>query len=307
VKQIFLSFLAMLALSGCATQALQTEAFYREPHHLPSRQEIEAVPFTDQEVGYCGPATLSMVLQYWGDPITQQALASQVYTPGMKGSLQTDLISAARRQGFLAVPITGIKSMLTEIAHGHPVIIFENVGLEWIPQWHYALIFGYDLERREVVMHSGPWPNHRLGLDDLEKSWMLGNYWGLVVLPADRLATTADEISHVIAASGLESAGQVARAEISYRKIISRWPKSLGAKMGLANLSFQKNQYGESIRFLLTATREHPESAMAWHNLAIAQGKNRDLKAARQSARQALGLAPVQAKSTYEANLKDWL
>ncbi|MGZ5280016.1 MAG: PA2778 family cysteine peptidase, partial [Pseudobdellovibrionaceae bacterium] len=155
MKQIFLSFLAVLTLGGCATSAKQTEAFYREPHRLPSRQEIEAVPFIDQEVGYCGPATLSMVLQYWGDSTSQQALASQVYTPDMKGSLQTDLISATRRKGYLAIPITGIQSLLTEIAHGHPVIIFENLGLDWMPQWHYAVVNGFDYASGTLFLRSG--------------------------------------------------------------------------------------------------------------------------------------------------------
>ena len=72
--------------------------------------------------------------------------------------------------------------MLTEIAAGNPVIIFENLALSWLPQWHYALALGYDLQRQEIILHSGHDANFRWDLSKFERSWMLGDYWGLVVL-----------------------------------------------------------------------------------------------------------------------------
>lgn len=300
--------LALMALgSGCATKAVQTEAFLKSPHGLPVSQEIESVPFINQEAGHCGPATLTMAMNWAGRPISVNEIAPQVYTPGMKGSFQTDMISAARRQGFMAVRIEGVNALMSEVAAGHPVIVFENLALSWAPTWHYALVFGYDLRDQTVLMHSGPEASKRWDMAKFERSWMLGDYWGLVVLPPGRLAAAADEIAHVTAAAGLEQAQKNPEAQVSYEAILARWPQSLGAKIGLANLAYKEKRFSQSVEWLTKATQEHPESAAAWHNRAFAEGAAQRLQEANRSARRALALVPRDSRLEYEKSLEKWL
>ena len=149
--------------------------------------------------------------------------------------------------------------------------IFENLGLSWAVQWHYALVLGYDLKKQEIIMHSGHDAFYHWDLRKFERSWMLGDYWGLVVLPAGQLSVTADELAHVTSAVGIEKANKSIEAEKSYRKILEKWPTSLVALVGLANLVYKNGQKNEAVKLLRRAAIAHPESEAVQHNLAIAE------------------------------------
>ncbi len=268
LRLLFILFF-MFLLAGCATKAIQTEKILTDRNTLPIASTIENVPFVDQSVGYCGPATLTMAMQHAGHAVKIEDIAKQVYTPGFKGSLQSDLISTSRRQGLTAIQIQNLSSLLKEVSAGNPVIVFENLALSWMPQWHYALILGYDLQKKEIIMHSGHEAYTRIDMAEFERSWKLGDYWGLVVLPAGKLSASADELSHVTAAVGLEQANKFNEAEISYRAILKKWPTSLVALIGLSNITFKKGQYKETISLLKLATKSHPESEAVKHNLSV--------------------------------------
>lgn len=306
MKYLFL-LLLVLCWSGCASRAIQTEKILQDTRVYPDSAQVKGVPFVEQSAGHCGPATLTMAMNWAGKPVHVQDVAKQVLTPDMKGSLQMDMVSAGRRNGLLAIPIEGMENLLKEVAAGHPVIIFENLGLSWVPQWHYAIVFGYDLQRQVLVMHSGPDAFKEEDLKIFERSWMLGKYWGMVVLPPTELAATAGEMPHLTAAAGLEQIGDYSGAAIAYDRILSRWPKSLGAHIGLANVAFETRQYIEAVAHLTRAADLYPDSAVVWHNLAVAQGAARMKSQAKVSAKRALSLASGENKKNYSENLKDWM
>ena len=141
------------ALVGCATP--QTDRLLKTPTALPPRAEVSSVPFFPQEKYYCGPAALAMVLSWSGLPVTQEEIGAQVYTPGREGTLQTDMIAAARRNGRLAVPVTRLPDLTAELAAGHPVVVFQNLGFGWFPVWHYAVAIGYDAKKDSIILRSG--------------------------------------------------------------------------------------------------------------------------------------------------------
>lgn len=271
--KIFLwQILIIFLLSGCVTPAVQTEFLLNDRGDLPSSYVIEDVAFVDQTIGFCGPATLTMAMGAAGEKVQIEDLAKQVYTPGFHGSVQSDMISASRRQGMMAVPIHNLSALLKEISAGHPVIVFENLGFAWAAQWHYALVLGYDLNRQEIIMHSGHQSYVRQDMKIFERSWMLGEYWGLVVLPAGQIASTENEQDHVAAAVGLELANKTIAAQKSYQKILEIWPNNLIALIGLANVVYTNGDYPQAIHLLQRAIVAHPKSAAAQFNLAVAQG-----------------------------------
>jgi hypothetical protein len=294
-------------LSACSTVSHQTAEFFRQPPLVPEKIEIANVPFIKQSWGTCGPATLAMAMQWAGEYVSMMDLETKVYTPEMKGSIKTDMITATRRQGLLAIPIEGMQALISEIAAGHPVIVFQNLALSWLPNWHYAIAYGYDLPSRELILHTGPLKHHHLNFSDFESSWGLAGYWALVVLPPDRLSVSANEVAHVKAAAGIEQAGQAGRAQKAYQKILTRWPQSLGARIGLANLAFNKSDCRSASQILETAVQDHPTASFAWHNLAIAQGQCGWKQKARQSAARAIELSSPASQAVYQANLSDWL
>ena len=271
VSFIFLSLL-LIGFSGCITPAKQTDTLLAAPPlALPDFHEIHDIKFIDEGAAFCGPSTLAMAMNWAGDDAKIEEVIQQVYTSGMPGSFQEDLISTSRRHGLMAVPVRGLSALLTEVSENHPVIVFENLSVSWLPRWHYSLIVGYDLKNEEIIMHSGPKSFEHWDLRKFERSWLLGEYWGLVVLPSGTLASTADEATSLQATVGIEQADRSTDAEKSYRKILERWPTSLIAMIGLADLAYQQGRSEEAVQILRVAVKTHPESEEAKYNLQLAE------------------------------------
>ena len=271
----------LLLLAGCATP--QADAVIAAPGGLPPRAEVANVPFYPQEKFYCGPAAMAMALRWSGLPVTQEEMARQVYTPGREGSLRTDMLAGARRNGRLAVRVGSLRAMLEEIAAGHPVLVFQNLGLSWYTQWHYAVAFGYDLARNELLLRSGVTARLATDLALFERTWARGDYWAIVVMPPHWLPVTATEGDVLDAAIGLERANRPAAAAQAYAAMTNRWPKSLGAYMGLGNARFAAGDFAGAERAFRGAITHHPAAADAWNNLAYAlarQGRGEEALAA---------------------------
>src|SRR3972149_4682656 len=96
-----------------------------------------------------------MALRWSGLEVSAEHVAPLVFTPARQGSLANDMATAARRHGRLAVAIDGLDELFGEVAAGHPVVVLLNLGLEWVPRWHFAVVVGYDLAAREVDVHDG--------------------------------------------------------------------------------------------------------------------------------------------------------
>src|SRR5512137_2247505 len=146
-----------LALAGLAAgcAALNRPAWPPSVATLPRRSEIATVPFFAQEEYQCGPAAMAMALGRSGLQVTPGELTEKVYTASLRGSLQPAMIAAARRLGRVAYVISTPDALFSEIAAGHPVVVLQNLGLAWIPVWHYAVMIGYDIPKGDVILHSG--------------------------------------------------------------------------------------------------------------------------------------------------------
>ncbi len=297
-----LAALVLLATAACAS--LQTTALITDSGALPARTEIAEVPFFPQEKYYCGPAALAMALAWSGLEVTQEDMVGQVYSPERKGSLRTDMLAAARRNGRLAVPVATLPDLLAEVAAGNPVIVFQNLALPWYPQWHFAVAIGYDLTRREIVLHSGTDARRVTPLDTFEHTWRRGDYWALVVSAPDKLPKMAGQTPVLRAAAGLERAERYAEAATAYDTILQRWPGGLAALMGLGNARYGAGDMPGAAAAFRRATERHPAAAAAWNNLAhvLAEQGRRD--AALAAAREAVRLGGADA-ATYRATLRE--
>jgi hypothetical protein len=277
-----LGALVLGMLVGCATP--QTDQLLDQAATgLPPRAEVADVPFFPQEENYCGPAALATVLRWSGLPVTQAEVGAQVFTPGRAGTLRSDMVAAARRHGRLAVPVTGLGDLTAELAAGHPVVVFQNLGLGWFPLWHYAVAIGYDLSSGDLLLRSGPEPRRVTPLRTFERTWARGDHWGLVVLPPGDLPVAADELAVLRAATGLEQAGRHAEAGAAYAAIVERWPDSLEGWLGRGNAAYGAGDLEQAESAFRTAAERHPDAAAAWNNLAHVlseQGRPADAVAA---------------------------
>ncbi|MCC2679443.1 MAG: hypothetical protein K0R29_2019 [Pseudobdellovibrio sp.] len=271
LKLVLLSAM-IFVLSGCITPAMQTAALLAEPpSDLPDVMEIKDITFVNSPKAFCGPASLTMAMGWAGETVSVDTIADEVYTSSMRGSFQEDLIGSSRRHGLVAIPVRNLDNLLREVAAGHPVIVLENLSVSWLPRWHYALVIGYDLKKQDVIMHSGKSAYYRWDMRKFERSWLLGDYWGLVVLPAGTLAATGTEQEHLDATVGLEQAERYLEAEKSYKKILERWPKSLVALIALGNMAYQQGRNADAVGWLKRAVQAHPESEEARYNLKVAE------------------------------------
>ena len=299
---VFSLIIGLLILSGCATAP--TKRGYRASGDVPPQSELKAVPFFPQEEYQCGPASLAMVLAWSGLQIDADELAPQVYTPSLKGSLQPAMITATRRHGRVAYPISGADALLSEIAAGHPVIVLQNLGLSWVPVWHYAVVIGYDLDQALIILHSGITKRKTTALNTFENTWARSQHWGLVVLPPNRLPATAEENSYVKAVVGLERAQQWPAAVEGYETALSRWPHSFSAHIGLSNSYYAQGDLESARTLLQKTTILFPEEAVAFNNLAHVLGKQGKKQEAIKAARQAVKLGGPHAEE-YQKTLDE--
>jgi tetratricopeptide (TPR) repeat protein len=267
----------VLALSGCASLWPQT-AQLREalPQGLPERVELTEVPFFPQSDYQCGPAALATALASFGVKVTPEDLVGQVYLPERKGSLQIEMLAAARRHGLVSYQLAPrLEDLLREVAAGTPVILLQNFGLR--DGWHYAVAVGYDYDSGELILRSGVTEREVLPFTMNEFVWRRSGYWAMVALPPERIAATADEERWLGAVAALERAGEAAGARTAYARFLERWPENLNAAIGLANTHYALGALPEAERVLREAARRDPDSVIVLNNLAQTlsdQGRN---------------------------------
>jgi Peptidase_C39 like family/Tetratricopeptide repeat len=288
------------ALAGCATP--EVAALRADGGGLPPRAEVAGVPFHPQQEQYCGPAALATVLGWSGLPARQDAIAAAVYTPGREGTLGHDLVGAAGRHGRLAVPVADLPSLLREVAAGRPVLVLQNLGLGWYPQWHYAVVVGYDLAAGELALRSGEERRRVVSLDTFARTWARADRWAIVVLPPDALPASAAEETVVRAAAGLERAGRAGEAALAYDTILRRWPGSLGALIGRGNARYATGDLDGAEAAYRSALVRHPGAAVVWNNLADVLAARGERDAALIAARRAVDLGGPHA-ATYRRTL----
>jgi hypothetical protein len=258
----------LLALSGCANLWPQT-AQLREalPQGLPERVELTEVPFFPQSEYQCGPAALATALASAGVKVTPDELVSQVYLPERKGSLQVEMLAAARRHGRVSYQLAPrLEDMLREIAAGTPVVLLQNLGLR--EGWHYAVAVGYDYERGEIILRSGVTQREVLPFTVNEFVWMRSGYWAMVAMPPERIPVTADEERWLAAIAAFERTGNASAARSAYSAFLARWPDNVNAAVGLANTHHALGALAQAERVLREAARRDPDSVIVLNNLA---------------------------------------
>jgi len=275
------------------------------PVDSPEEIFLDGVPFFKQETYQCGPSSLAMVLAWDGLKITPKDLTDALYTAKLHGSLQPTLISAARQYGKVAYPIKGMEELFEELKAGHPVIILQNLGLEWYPKWHYAVAIGYENGGENIILHTGIKEAERISKILFQKTWSRSDYWGLLVLSADELPATATEEKYLNAIAGLERAEKFGEATRGYKTATELWPKSLPAWMGLGNSFYAQGNLSSAANAFEQATMIDPENGVPLNNLAQVLWEQGKKEQAMQTIRHAINLGGP-FKEVFEETLQNF-
>lgn len=207
-------------------------------------------------------------MQWAGSNVTQQDIAALAFSPGAGGTYLADMLGSARRSGQLALPLRNFDDLLSEVAAGHPVIVFQNLGLGISPVWHYGVVTGYDFDRDEIYLNSGQLDQMVMPFALFDRTWARGDYWGLVVLPPGDLPASGTQAALLQAAAALERVKQFDAAETLYLTGAEKWPANWLWYYGLANARYARGDLRGAQRALLRARSIAPDVPEVRANLA---------------------------------------
>lgn len=242
------------------------------PDWMADRGFIEDLPFFPQDRYQCGPAALATVLVHEGVTTSPDALVKLVYVPELKGTLQNEMLAGIRRTGLLAYQLQPrLEDLISEVAAGNPVLVMQNLGLSWMPQWHYAVLKGYDLQSATLILNSGTVEDYSLSMRTFEKTWERADYWAVVALKPGQLAASARPGPYFAALVDFQhSKPGYARLFDSYQAGLAAWPDNRNLMMGLGNLELEQSRYFKAADIFTDVVRHYPQYGPAHNNLAMA-------------------------------------
>ena len=265
----------------------------QRPPDLAPAVEHADVPFFPQDRYQCGPAALATVLAARGRSVTPDELVGEVYVPAREGSLRPEMRAAVRARGLVAYPVEPtLEALLQSLADGHPVLVMQNLGLSWLPRWHYAVAVGYDLGDRQIVLRSGRHKRRVTELDTFERTWARSGHWAQVVTAPDDPPATADMLTWLQAVHELEATGQTQAARAGYRAATERWPRASAAWFARGNAAYNTGDPAVARAALRRAVELAPDRSAGWNNLAYALAATGAIGAGIQAAQCATRLAP---------------
>ncbi len=290
------AFCFLLLLGGCASSP-QTAALLQNPPPLPPRVELTEVPFFAQQAYHCGPAAMAGILNFRGHNVSPEQIAELIYVPDLKGSLQVEVIAAARQFDMLPVELDGrLESLLIELDAGNPIFVLQNLGLDAVPVWHYEILIGYDFEQRHFILRSGTRERITRSFALFEKTWQRAGHWALALVTPEQVPASSSAAAFLDAAIGMEQVGRIQSAHRAYTRARRRWPDNLVAHSGFGNTAYALGEFGLAERAYRDALAIDADRAEVWNNLAYALAQLGRHEAALAAISRALELDPDNAE-----------
>jgi len=260
---------ALLVLGGCAATPMTDQLTASPPQGLQVFADLTDVPFFPQTQYYCGPAALTTVLNATGLETTPDDLAESVYTPGRQGTLQTEILTGARRHGRLALPVRTLSDAFANVSAGRPVLILQNLALEIVPQWHYAVMVGFDLPNETILLRSGATHRQEMPMKTFEHTWRRAGFWGVVMVrPEGPVPENTSLSAWLQEGFGMERAGNATDALTAFTVAARHWPDAPEPLIAAANILIAANDLPLATTNLQDAVQRQPDNPVALNNLA---------------------------------------
>jgi hypothetical protein len=266
-----------LIFSACASTPMTRDILDQQPQQLGKSIELTDVPFFPQQAYQCGPAALATILSFSGIDVSASSLVPKVYLPDRKGTLQVELIAATRRYGRLPYLLEpSMETLLRQVKHGKPVLVLQNLGVQWIPRWHFSVVVGYDLDKGKLLLRSGQERRYHVDMHIFERTWQRSGYWAFIALKPGELPANGQELQYFHAVADFDKTRATGDSIKAYQAGLHRWPASKLLGMGLGNAYYQSAELGKAAQSYTQVLSRHPRYAPAHNNLAqvlMEQGK----------------------------------
>lgn len=236
MKHVKISLISLFILFSLLSGVLPS--FGEKP---PSSLVIESIPSITQIKDYCGPASLAMVLKYWGFTADQKAIGKVVFDPSVSGTNGAEMILYARKKGLSAYSWNSNLSDLKEkLAAKIPIIVLQDCNLT-DTSGHYRVAIGYDDKAGVVYVRDSYEPNNKsIPYATFEKLWKRHGNWSLLICPnnKDSFKKELDDMNpivHIDLAYAYYKHGDLIAAERESRIALALDPENYNAKSLLAN------------------------------------------------------------------------
>lgn len=160
------------------------------PAPLPESVTLTGTRYQRQTINNCGPATMAMMLSYWGwegDQKDVEAIIRPV--PRDKNVRWDEMVYYVKNYaGWLDAlfraggAVEGVKPF---IANGYPVVIATGYTVKqgWVG--HYLLLTGYDdAQQSFIVQDATGGPDRVVPYADIDRGWQQFNRYFILVFPA---------------------------------------------------------------------------------------------------------------------------
>lgn len=233
-------------------------------------------------------------------------VVDRVYLPSRQGSLQAEIVAAARAAGRVPYRLEPTLAAVShELSAGRPVLVLQNLGVSWAPRWHYAVVYAVDPPGGVVRLRSGTDPDRVTRVPVFLRTWARAEFWGLVLLRPGELPADADAARFFAALADMEATGHGDVVVPSWRAAHARWPEAALPMFALGNAALAAGDAPAAEGWYRRLLGVEPRNAAARNNLAHALAATGRVNEASDLLRETLrwpDLAP-----TWRAELKDSL
>ena len=291
-KTRWLAGFLFLLLGGCASTP-QSFQLIDHPPDIPNQIELTQTGFFPQLEFHCGPAALATVMQLRGVEVSPSEIAKHIYIPELQGSFQAELVAATRHYNLIPVELNGrLDSLLTEVASGNPVLVMQNLGLESYPQWHYAVVVGYDLDQQQIILRSGEVKRLVRSFKLFERTWQRANHWALSIDKPEKIPVTASAEQFIAPLIDLEQLGKHSVAYSGYLSAIKRWPDNTIVRIGGGNTAYALERFVDARQHYQQGLELEPDNISILNNLAYVEMQLENRTTAIELIRKARALQP---------------
>ncbi len=227
---------------------------------------LEKVPYYPQQDHYCAVASLKSVYEYWGKEISYTDLIKSVYVPKKRGAFGVELAADARRRGFMPFVVKADNQKIENLLkNGFAPIVLLNLSFEFLPVWHYGVVYGFDKQEGVFLLRSRK-AEEKIKFGAFAKMHSRADNWTIVISPPSRVPPLKKDLL-LKGLISLEKSGRYETIKEFFRYNPGLKKEEL-FRFSYANALFYSKDFNE-------AAKEYAkiDSPFAMNNLSLALAK----------------------------------